>query len=166
MTAFFKLLGVQAQHTIILASPYPVKLFPIRTLLEISESYLFVTKDAFLLCSKRGFRCIEIFQNKLGRGLFGGEGFIMQTIRRATEWLFVTMLVVATAKKVLGPRRTPLPLEHSACIIFEHVLQMGDTPPRGKGCRLRYRIYWGIKNTSLLVRDFSLCQIKRVQYGL
>ena len=59
------------------ASPYPGKIIP----LDLSEldGKVICQKDAFLCAAKGASVGIE-FSKKLGRGFFGGEGFIMQKI--------------------------------------------------------------------------------------
>lgn len=59
------------------ASPYPGKIIP----LDLSElnGKIVCQKDAFL-CAAKGVSVGIEFQRKLGTGLFGGEGFIMQKL--------------------------------------------------------------------------------------
>ncbi|MFV0247564.1 MAG: TIGR00266 family protein [Tenacibaculum sp.] len=57
------------------ASPYPGKIIPI-DLTEFGAKFV-CQKDAFL-CAAKGVSIGIEFSRKLGRGLFGGEGFIMQ----------------------------------------------------------------------------------------
>lgn len=57
------------------ASPYPGKIVPI-DLTEFGGKFI-CQKDAFL-CAAKGVSIGIEFSKKLGRGLFGGEGFIMQ----------------------------------------------------------------------------------------
>ena len=57
------------------ASPYPGKILPI-DLSEMGGKFI-CQKDAFL-CAAKGVSIGVEFSRKLGRGLFGGEGFIMQ----------------------------------------------------------------------------------------
>ena len=59
------------------ASPYPGKIIPI----DLSEygGKIICQKDAFL-CAAKGVAVGIEFQRKLGTGLFGGEGFIMQKL--------------------------------------------------------------------------------------
>lgn len=57
------------------ASPYPGKIVPI-DLAEFGGKFI-CQKDAFL-CAAKGVSIGIEFSKKLGRGLFGGEGFIMQ----------------------------------------------------------------------------------------
>ena len=57
------------------SSPYPGKIIPI-DLSEVGGKFI-CQKDAFL-CAAKGVTIGIEFSKKLGRGLFGGEGFIMQ----------------------------------------------------------------------------------------
>lgn len=59
------------------ASPYPGKIIP----LDLSQygGKIICQKDAFL-CAAKGVSIGIEFQRKLGTGLFGGEGFIMQKL--------------------------------------------------------------------------------------
>lgn len=59
------------------ASPYPGKIIP----LDLSKfgNRIICQKDAFL-CAAKGVAIGIEFQRKLGTGLFGGEGFIMQKL--------------------------------------------------------------------------------------
>jgi uncharacterized protein (TIGR00266 family) len=59
------------------ASPYPGKIIPLD--LEKLGNKIVCQKDAFLCAAKGTMVGIE-FSKKLGRGFFGGEGFIMQKI--------------------------------------------------------------------------------------
>ena len=59
------------------ASPYPGKIIPI-DLSEFGEKFI-CQKDAFL-CAAKGVSIGIEFSKKLGRGFFGGEGFIMEKL--------------------------------------------------------------------------------------
>lgn len=59
------------------ASPYPGKIIPL-DLLEMNGKII-CQKDAFL-CAAKGVSVGIEFQKRLGTGLFGGEGFIMQKL--------------------------------------------------------------------------------------
>lgn len=59
------------------ASPYPGKILPI-DLRDVGGKFI-CQKDAFL-CAAQGVAVGIEFSRKLGRGLFGGEGFIMQKL--------------------------------------------------------------------------------------
>jgi len=59
-------------------APYPGKILPLH--LDELGGEIIVQKDAFL-CGARGIQIEIAFQKKIGVGLFGGEGFIMQRLR-------------------------------------------------------------------------------------
>jgi uncharacterized protein (TIGR00266 family) len=59
------------------ASPYPGKIIPLD--LNLLGGKMICQKDAFL-CAAKGVEVGIEFQRKLGTGLFGGEGFIMQKL--------------------------------------------------------------------------------------
>lgn len=59
------------------AAPYPGKVIPVD--LADCQGQLICQRDAFL-CAARGTAIEIAFQKKIGAGLFGGEGFIMQRL--------------------------------------------------------------------------------------
>lgn len=59
------------------ASPYPGKIIPVD--LDTFDQTLICQKSAFL-CAAKGVNIDLYMQKKLGVGLFGGEGFIMQRL--------------------------------------------------------------------------------------
>jgi uncharacterized protein (TIGR00266 family) len=59
------------------ASPYPGKIIPLD--LNALGGKMICQKDAFL-CAAKGVEIGIEFQKRLGTGLFGGEGFIMQKL--------------------------------------------------------------------------------------
>jgi len=59
------------------ASPYPGKIIPLN--LSRLGNRIICQKDAFL-CAAKGVSIGIEFQKKLGTGLFGGEGFIMEKL--------------------------------------------------------------------------------------
>jgi uncharacterized protein (TIGR00266 family) len=75
MTAFSNAAG--GKRRVSFASPYPGKIIP----LDLSRlgNRIICQKDSFL-CSAKGVSIGIEFQRKLGTGLFGGEGFIMQKL--------------------------------------------------------------------------------------
>jgi len=75
MTAFLN--EHQGKKKVSFASPYPGKIIPI-DLTEFNGKFV-CQKDAFL-CAAKGVTVGIEFSKKLGRGLFGGEGFIMQKL--------------------------------------------------------------------------------------
>ncbi len=69
--------GAQGRRKVAFASPYPGKIVPA----DLSQhgGTLLCQKDAFL-CAAKGVSVGIAFQKKLGAGLFGGEGFILQKL--------------------------------------------------------------------------------------
>jgi uncharacterized protein (TIGR00266 family) len=67
----------QGKRKVAFAAPYPGTLIPIH-LPDVGGS-LICQKDSFL-CAAKGVSLGIAFQRKLGVGLFGGEGFIMQRL--------------------------------------------------------------------------------------
>ena len=75
MTAFTNI--AQGKKRVSFASPYPGKIIPLD--LQQLDGRVICQKDAFL-CAAKGVNVGIAFQRKLGTGLFGGEGFIMQKL--------------------------------------------------------------------------------------
>ncbi|MFL0353690.1 TIGR00266 family protein [Xanthomarina sp. GH4-25] len=75
MTAFYN--NLTGKRKVSFASPYPGKIIPID--LTAFNGKFICQKDAFL-CAAKGVSIGIEFSKKLGRGLFGGEGFIMQKL--------------------------------------------------------------------------------------
>lgn len=75
MTAFYNV--GSGKRKVSFASPYPGKIVPV----DLSEEggKFVCQKDAFL-CAAKGVSIGIEFSRRLGRGLFGGEGFIMQKL--------------------------------------------------------------------------------------
>ena len=67
----------KGKRRVAFASPYPGKIIPVK--LDEIGGTLICQKDAFL-CAAKGVSLGIAFQKKLGVGLFGGEGFIMQKL--------------------------------------------------------------------------------------
>ncbi|HEY6354126.1 MAG TPA: TIGR00266 family protein [Burkholderiaceae bacterium] len=68
---------VSGKQRVAFGAPYPGKIVPMQ-LRELGGTLL-CQKDAFL-CAARGVSLGIAFQQKLGVGFFGGEGFIMQRL--------------------------------------------------------------------------------------
>lgn len=68
--------GVGKSH-VAFAAPYPGKIIPMR--LSKHGGKIVCQKDAFL-CAAKGVSIGIAFQKRIGVGLFGGEGFIMQKL--------------------------------------------------------------------------------------
>ncbi|THD68034.1 TIGR00266 family protein [Robertkochia marina] len=75
MTAYLN--NDAAKRKVSFASPYPGKIVPI-DLTNYGGKFI-CQKDAFL-CAAKGVSVGIEFSKRLGRGLFGGEGFIMQKL--------------------------------------------------------------------------------------
>lgn len=68
--------GASGRQVVAFAAPYPGSIVPID--LKVHGTML-CQKDAFL-CAAKGIAVGIAFQKKLGAGLFGGEGFILQKL--------------------------------------------------------------------------------------
>ena len=127
MTAFTNM--GQGKKRVSFASPYPGKIIA----MDLSQlgGKLIAQKDAFL-CAAKGVSIGIEFQRKLGTGLFGGEGFIMQKLE-GDGMCFV----------------------HAGGHVFERELQPGEFLRIDTGCLVAYtqtidydiQFVGGIKNT-------------------
>lgn len=114
---------------VVFAAPYPGKIIP----LDLSQhrEKIICQKDAFL-CAAKGVSIGIEFQRKLGTGLFGGEGFIMQKLE-GDGWAFI----------------------HACGHIIEKTLQPGETLRIDTGCIVAFegsvqydiKLIGGIRNT-------------------
>lgn len=111
MTVFLNRSG--QRRKIAFGAPYPGKIIPVR-LSEIGGE-LIAQKDSFLAAAK-GVSVGIAFQRKLGAGLFGGEGFIMQRLQ-GDGWAFV----------------------HAGGTIHERTLQQGETIRVDTGCIVAFQ---------------------------
>jgi len=73
----FKNIDPVKKAKVAFASPYPGKIIPVD--LDSFDRTLICQKSAFL-CAAKGVNVGLYLQKKLGTGLFGGEGFIMQRL--------------------------------------------------------------------------------------
>ncbi len=127
MTAFTHTTAGKAK--VAFASPYPGKIIPLD--LQQLGGKIVCQKDAFL-CAAKGVSVGIEWQKKLGTGLFGGEGFIMQ--------------------KVEGDG---LAFCHAGGHIIERELRLGETLRIDTGCVVAYtkdidfdiQFVGGVKNT-------------------
>jgi uncharacterized protein (TIGR00266 family) len=127
MTAFTNI--GQGKKRVSFASPYPGKIIPL-DLMELGGKII-AQKDAFL-CAAKGVSIGIEFQRKLGTGLFGGEGFIMEKLE-GDGMAFV----------------------HAGGHVFEKTLQPGEVLKIDTGCLVAYtqtidydiQFVGGIKNT-------------------
>jgi uncharacterized protein (TIGR00266 family) len=67
----------QGKRHVAFGAPYPGKIIPVN--LNEVDGQLICQKDAFL-CAALGTQISITFNKKLGAGLFGGEGFILQRL--------------------------------------------------------------------------------------
>lgn len=127
MTAFTNI--GQGKKRVHFASPYPGKIIPLN-LMELNGRVI-CQKDAFL-CAAKGVSVGIEFQKRLGTGIFGGEGFIMQKLE-GDGMAFV----------------------HAGGHVFEKNLMPGEVLKIDTGCVVAYtkeidfdiQFVGGIKNT-------------------
>ncbi len=127
MTAFTNM--AHGKKKVSFASPYPGKIIPL-DLLQLGGRII-CQKDAFL-CAAKGVSVGIALQRRLGTGIFGGEGFIMQ--------------------KLEGDG---LAFVHAGGHVFERELQPGESLKLDTGCVVAYtqtvdfdiQFVGGIRNT-------------------
>lgn len=102
----------QGKKSVSFAAPYPGKIIPMD--LNLLGGKVICQKDAFL-CAARGVNVGIEFQRKLGTGIFGGEGFIMQ--------------------KLEGDG---LAFVHAGGLVIERELQPGEVLKVDTGCVVAY----------------------------
>lgn len=127
MTAYTNI--AQGKKHVSFASPYPGKIIALN-LLELGGNII-CQKDAFL-CAAKGVSIGIEFQRRLGTGLFGGEGFIME--------------------KLQGDG---MAFMHAGGHVFEKDLQSGELLKIDTGCLVAFtsgvnydiQFVGGIKNT-------------------
>jgi uncharacterized protein (TIGR00266 family) len=127
MTAYTNM--AQGKKQVTFAAPYPGKIIPID--LYHMGGKIICQKDSFL-CAAKGVSISIEFQRKLGTGLFGGEGFIMQKLE-GDGMAFV----------------------HSGGHVIERSLQPGELLKIDTGCLVAFsqdvnydiQFVGGIKNT-------------------
>jgi len=93
----FGAMGSQREK-VAFASPYPGRIVP----MDVKQlgGEILCQKEAFL-CAARGVQIDIAFQKKIGVGLFGGEGFILQRIRG--DGLAFVHAGGTVVKRELGP---------------------------------------------------------------
>lgn len=127
MTAFTN--ASNEKKRVSFASPYPGKIIPLD--LQKLDGRIICQKDAFL-CAAKGVNVGIALQRRLGTGLFGGEGFIMQKLE-GDGMAFV----------------------HAGGHVFERYLTPGETLKIDTGCVVAFtqtidydiQFVGGIKNT-------------------
>ena len=107
----------QGKKRVSFGAPYPGKIIPIH--LAQLGGELIAQKDSFL-CAAKGVSVGIAFNRKIGVGLFGGEGFIMQRLQ-GDGWAFVhaggTIL-----EKQLGPGEV-LRVDTGCIVAFQPTVQ-------------------------------------------
>lgn len=96
MTAYLNIDSIRRKLSF--AAPYPGKIVPI-DLTEYQGKFI-CQKDAFL-CAAKGVSVGIEFSKRLGRGFFGGEGFIMQKLQG--DGMAFVHAGGTLARKELGP---------------------------------------------------------------
>ncbi|MDX1462031.1 MAG: TIGR00266 family protein [Marinirhabdus sp.] len=114
MTAFYN--TVPGKKRVSFASPYPGKIIAI-DLSRFGNKFI-CQKDAFL-CAAKGVSIGIEFSRKLGRGLFGGEGFIMQKLEG--DGMAFVHAGGTTATKELAPGEK-LKIDTGCIIGFDHTI--------------------------------------------
>jgi uncharacterized protein (TIGR00266 family) len=100
--------GSASREVVAFAAPYPGKIIPLH--LDQHGGEIICQKDSFI-CAAKGVQIGIAFQKKIGVGLFGGEGFIMQ--------------------RLTGDG---IALVHAGGTIMERVLKQGETLRLDTGC--------------------------------
>jgi len=105
--------GGNARQRVAFASPYPGRIIPVD--LRQHAGQMLCQKDAFL-CAAKGVAVGIAFQKKLGAGLFGGEGFILQKLEG--DGLAFVHAGGHVVSRDLGPGET-LRLDTGCLVAFE-----------------------------------------------
>jgi uncharacterized protein (TIGR00266 family) len=111
MTVFYN--QAVGKRRVAFAAPYPGKILPIN-LSELGGEVI-CQKDSFL-CAAKGVSVGIAFNRKIGAGLFGGEGFIMQRLQ-GDGWAFI----------------------HAGGTLFQRDLAPGETLRVDTGCVVGYQ---------------------------
>ena len=111
MTAYLNRAAVKRR--VAFGAPYPGKIIPVH-LAEIGGTIL-AQKDSFL-CAAKGVSVGIAFNKKIGAGLFGGEGFIMERLE-GDGWCFL----------------------HAGGTIHERTLAPGETLRVDTGCIVAFQ---------------------------
>jgi uncharacterized protein (TIGR00266 family) len=91
----------QGREVVAFGAPYAGKILPLH--LDELGGEIICQKDAFL-CGARGVEVSIAFQKKIGVGLFGGEGFILQRLRG--DGIALVHASGAMMHRTLGPGET------------------------------------------------------------
>ena len=109
--------GAAMRRNVAFASPYPGRIVPLD--LPSHGNTILCQKDAFL-CAAKGVSVGIAFQRRLGAGLFGGEGFILQKLEG--DGLAFVHAGGTVVERDLGPGET-LRLDTGCLVAFERQVQ-------------------------------------------
>jgi len=107
----------QGQQKVAFASPYPGRIIPLDLMQH--NGRMVCQKDSFL-CAAKGVSVGIAFQKKLGAGLFGGEGFILQSLEG--DGLAFVHAGGHVVSRTLGPGET-IRLDTGCLVAFESNVQ-------------------------------------------
>lgn len=107
--------GARERRDVAFAAPYPGHVVPVE--LGDHAGELLCQKDAFL-CAARGVEIDIAFTKRLGAGIFGGEGFILQRLR--------------------APHGQGQAFLHAGGTVTEHDLARGETLRVDTGCLVAF----------------------------
>ena len=105
------------RSSVAFAAPYPGKIIPL-DLTTLGGSFI-CQKDSFL-CAAQGVNIEVAFTKKLGAGLFGGEGFILQKL--TGDGMVFTHAGGTIVEKTLGPGET-LRVDTGCLVAFAPTVQ-------------------------------------------
>lgn len=107
--------SARERRDVAFAAPYPGTIVPV----ELSQhgGHLLCQKDSFLCCA-RGVEVNIAFTKRIGAGLFGGEGFILQ--------------------KLQSPSGAGQAFLHAGGTVVEHALAAGQTLRVDTGCLVAF----------------------------
>jgi uncharacterized protein (TIGR00266 family) len=105
------------RQSVAFASPYPGRIIPVD--LKQHGGTMLCQKDSFL-CAAKGVSVGIAFQKKLGAGLFGGEGFILQKLEG--DGLAFVHAGGHVVSRELGPGEV-LRLDTGCLVAFEQQIQ-------------------------------------------
>jgi uncharacterized protein (TIGR00266 family) len=98
------------------AAPYPGKIVPVD--LAVTNGRLICQKDAFL-CAAMGVKVDIVFNKKIGTGIFGGEGFILQDLK-GDGLVFLHAGGTIIEKRLIGER---LRVDTGCLVAFEETVE-------------------------------------------
>lgn len=107
--------GSQSKKHVAFGAPYPGKIIAID--LDEAQGELICQKDSFL-CAALGTEVSIAFNKRLGAGLFGGEGFILQRLR-GDGMVFIHAGGTIVEKRLYGEK---LMVDTGCIVAFENTI--------------------------------------------